>query len=215
MTSNLQIASNRDNARKSTRPRTPEGKAQVARNGVTHGLTGGFQLLDGESPAILDNLLAQLTVEYRHNGETESFLVRQLAELQLRLDRASALESELMSAVVDPHSPAIAPNAILARSLLKDCTFDVALLRLNRYENSLRRSHLASLRELRQQQKIRLGQAPIIRQPSIAEVMEDLARELTKNPPGMPASATPPLFDKANPVPSAAPTPAAGIDLIR
>ena len=199
MTSDLQIASNRDNARKSTGPRTPEGKAQVARNGVTHGLTGRFQLLEGESPAILDNLLAQLTIEHRPDGETESFLVRQLAELQLRLDRASALESELMSAVVDPHSPAIAPNAILARTFLKDCTFDVALLRLNRYENSLRRSHLASLRELRQQQKSRLGQAPSVQQPSVAEVMIDLARERATNPRTMPASAPKP-FDKANPV---------------
>lgn len=215
MTSELQIASNRENARKSTGPRTASGKAVVAQNGVTHGLTGRFQLLHGESPAILDNLVAQLTVDHCPDGETEFFLVRQLAELQVRLQRASALESELMLAIVDPHSPAATPNAVLARAFLKDCTFDTALLRLNRYEGSLRRSHLATLRELRQQQKTRLGQAPVIQQPSIAEVMEDLARELAKSPHSIPASAAPPLFDKANPVPCAAPPPAAQIDLIK
>src|SRR5687767_1605196 len=122
MTSELQIAANRENARKSTGPRTASGKAVVAQNGVTHGLTGRFQLRDGESPAILDNLVAQLTVDHRPDGETEFFLVRQLAELQVRLQRASALESELMCAIVDPHSPAATPNAVLARTFLKDCT---------------------------------------------------------------------------------------------
>ena len=162
MTSDLQIASNRENARKSSGPRTAAGKARVAHNGVTHGLTGRFQLLAGESPDTLDNLLACLTAEHRPGGQTECFLVRQLAELQLRLDRASSLESELMRAVVDPHSPAVTPNAVLARTFLKDCTFDTALLRLNRYEGSLRRSHLAALRELRQQQKTRRDQAPLV-----------------------------------------------------
>src|SRR5688500_4760093 len=160
MTSELQIASNRENARKSTGPRTASGKAVVAQNGVTHGLTGRFQLLDGEAPAILDNLVAQLTVDHCPDGETEFFLIRQLAELQVRLQRASALESELMHAVVDPHAPAATPNAILARTFLKDCTFDTALLRLNRYEGSLRRSHLAALRELRQQQKTAVIRCP-------------------------------------------------------
>jgi hypothetical protein len=38
MTSELQLAANRGNARKSTGPRTPLGKAVVARNGIKHGL---------------------------------------------------------------------------------------------------------------------------------------------------------------------------------
>ena len=79
MTTDIQIASNRENARGSSGPRTSEGKAIVARNGLTHGLTGRFQLLDGESPEILDNLLARLTAEHRPAGEAESFPVRQLA----------------------------------------------------------------------------------------------------------------------------------------
>ena len=201
MTSDLQIASNRDNARKSSGPRTPEGKARVANNGVTHGLTGRFRMLPGESPDILDNVLTRLTAEHCPAGETESFLVRQLAELQLRLDRAASLESELMRAVVDPHSPAVTPNSILARAFLKDCTFDVALLRLNRYEGSLRRSHITALRELRQQQKSRHDQLPVVNQPSVAELMKELALDRAKAPSGMHASAAPDSLDKANPVP--------------
>ena len=209
MTSDLQIASNRQNAQKSTGPRTVEGRARVACNGVTHGLTGRFHLLDGES---LDHVQAKLTADHLPEGESEAFLVRQLAELQLRLDRAASLESELMLAVVDPGSPAASPNAILARTLLKDCTFDVALLRLNRYESSLRRSHLATLRELRQQQKNRHSQVPVVDQPSVADVMEDLVRELAKSHADMPAFAAPQPSGKANPVPTPATIPTIEID---
>ena len=109
---------------------------------MTHGLTGRFRLLDGESPFSLDDLIAKLTAEHHPYRETEFFLVRQMAELQLRIDRASSIEAELMLAVVDPGSPADSPHAILARAFLKDCEFDTTLLRLNRYESSLRRSYL-------------------------------------------------------------------------
>ena len=113
-----------------------------------------------------------------------------------------------MRAVIDPHSPAVTPNAVLARTFPKDCTFDVALLRLNRYEGSLRRSHLAALRELRQQQKAHRDQAPVARQPSVAEIMKELKQDLTKNPCVTSVSAASRSFDKANPVPAPA-TPAA------
>ena len=186
MISDAQIAANRENAKKSSGPKTPEGRACVAANSVTHGLTGRFRLLDGESPVSLDNLIAQLTAEHHPYRETEFFLVRQLAELQLRIGRASSLEAELMLAVVDPNSPADTPHAILARAFLKDCDFDTTLLRLNRYEGSLRRSYLATLRELRQQQKSRQDESPFINEPSVAEVMEKLAQDLAKVPPRPP-----------------------------
>ena len=210
MTSEAQIASNRENAQKSTGPRSIAGRATVAGNSVTHGLTGRFRLLDGESHVSLDDLIAQLTAEHHPYRETESFLVRQLAELQLRINRASSLESELMLAVVDPGSPADTPHAILARAFLKDCEFDTTLLRLNRYESSLRRSYLATLRELRQQQKSRQDESPFIDVPSISEMIKEFeAQDLAKGPPAKAASAASQPFDKANPVPAPATPPAA------
>ena len=46
MASAAQIVANRANAKLSTGPVTPEGKAKVATNRLSHGLTGRFFLLD-------------------------------------------------------------------------------------------------------------------------------------------------------------------------
>ena len=204
MISDRKLTTNRENAQKSTGPRTTGGKAVVARNGVSHGLTGRFQLLDGESPASLADLVARLSQEHKPDGETELFLVRQLAELQIRLDRASSLESELMLAVVDPASPANTPHAVLARVFSRECSFDAALLRLNRYENALRRNYLAALRELRLQQRTRCSQTPFVDVPTVATVMAGLPERLTNKPKTAEAPAQT-GFDKANPTPSPAP----------
>src|SRR5262245_318242 len=45
-----QIAANRANAKKSTGPRTLEGKEIVARNAIRHGLTSRSPLLPGDDP---------------------------------------------------------------------------------------------------------------------------------------------------------------------
>jgi len=50
MTTEAQVAANRLNARKSTGPRTEEGKAKVALNAVTHGLRARGVVLPGEGP---------------------------------------------------------------------------------------------------------------------------------------------------------------------
>ena len=98
-----------------------------------------------------------------------------------------------MLAVVDPGSPADTPHAVLARAFLKDCESDTVLLRLNRYESSLRCSYLATLRELRQQQKSRKDESPFIDVPSISEMIkefeaQDLAKVLPPRPPPPPRS---------------------------
>ena len=51
MTTEAQIEANRANARKSTGPRTPAGKAIVARNAVRHGLLGEQVVVEGEDRA--------------------------------------------------------------------------------------------------------------------------------------------------------------------
>jgi hypothetical protein len=82
-----QIEANRLNAQKSTGPKTPEGRAAVRLNGVTHGLTAETIVLKGESEADFTNLLNSLESEHDPISPTEEALVVQLAMATWRLRR--------------------------------------------------------------------------------------------------------------------------------
>ena len=56
---NAQIDSNRANARHSTGPRSPEGKAASSQNASKHNLTGGDAFLPGEDPAAYEKWWAE------------------------------------------------------------------------------------------------------------------------------------------------------------
>src|SRR5436189_6413074 len=79
------LAANRANSRKSTGPRTPQGKARSASNSLQHGLysTGHFQAFVQDSNralAVSDNILT----EHQPLTPTEHLLVHQLIHLELR-----------------------------------------------------------------------------------------------------------------------------------
>jgi hypothetical protein len=82
-----QTAANRLNAQKSTGPKTPEGRAAVRLNGVTHGLTAETIVLKGENEADFTNLLGSLEAEHDPGTPTEEALVVQLAMATWRLRR--------------------------------------------------------------------------------------------------------------------------------
>ena len=87
MATEKQFEANRQNAQKSTGPRTPEGRAAVRLNGVTHGLTAETIVLKGESEADFTNLLGSLETEHDPVTPTEEALVVQLAMATWRLRR--------------------------------------------------------------------------------------------------------------------------------
>src|SRR5438477_7778381 len=87
MATEKQIAANRLNAQLSTGPRTPEGRAAVRLNGVTHGLTAQTLVLKGESETDFTDLLNSLEAEHDPATPTEEALVVQLAMATWRLRR--------------------------------------------------------------------------------------------------------------------------------
>src|SRR6202030_3093174 len=87
MATEKQFAANRLNAQKSTGPKTPEGRAAVRLNGVTHGLTAETIVLKGESESDFTNLLSSLEAEHNPVSPTEEALVVQLAMATWRLRR--------------------------------------------------------------------------------------------------------------------------------
>ena len=60
MTTEKQLRANRKNAKKSTGPNTPEGKARSSKNALKHGLLARDAVLPGEDPADFDRQLTAL-----------------------------------------------------------------------------------------------------------------------------------------------------------
>src|SRR5271167_4890643 len=93
MATEKQTAANRLNAQKSTGPRTPEGRAAVRLNGVTHGLTAKTLVLKGESESDFKAIFESLEAERQPTTPTEETLVAQLAMATWRLRRAYNMEA--------------------------------------------------------------------------------------------------------------------------
>src|ERR1700677_3602686 len=70
--------------RKSTGPRTPQGKQRSKLNALKHGLLSKVILLDGESQAEYASLLNALMDDWQPQGRTETFLVENLAVVMWR-----------------------------------------------------------------------------------------------------------------------------------
>ena len=97
MTSEKKIQANRQNALKSTGPRTPEGKAAVRLNALRHGLLSEQVLLPGEGGEALDELGERLRSELQPVGELENLLVDRIIAAYWRLQRLSRVEAGIFA----------------------------------------------------------------------------------------------------------------------
>jgi len=132
--SQIQIDANRRNAKKSTGPCTPAGKACSARNNTRHGFfTRALVLSSGpsaEDPAEFERLRAAFRNDFQPASHYERVLVDVLATCMWRARRVRRFESHLFrdaSATTSPDSSAPAPFE------------GNALMSLIRYENRLTR----------------------------------------------------------------------------
>jgi hypothetical protein len=89
---------NRENAQKSTGPKTAEGKTASAKNAFKHGFYSKSVCIPGEDPAGLDALSADLRAEHQPATTTEELLVDELAQHYWRMKRYRYLESTMWQA---------------------------------------------------------------------------------------------------------------------
>ena len=226
MATEKQFEANRLNAQKSTGPRTPEGRAAVRLNGITHGLTAETVVLKGESEADFTNLLCSLEAEHDPASPTEEALVVQLAMATWRLRRLYHQEAgfytcQLQSLV----------------GMQKDLNLDDAgrmghaaawsestLNMFNRQEARLERTFYRALHELQRLHNPSVSAGtpsdapatadPILsREPDLASVLQSATaapnKEVSADPPHSPsvsAGAEPPAMpsDQPPPAPKAA-----------
>jgi len=185
-----QINANRENAKKSTGPRTAAGKEASSRNGLKHGLCAAKHLLPGEDPEDFLALVNDLFDTFRPVGEGEEKLVLRIAADQWRLDRVFPMEAGIFRdrfydvaakdksrqknyATEKKHAeedgkpvplPPTPPDEgdLLARAFNADCAGPNSFTKLARYETSIERSIDRCLRQLKAFQAARntLGPSP-------------------------------------------------------
>lgn len=164
MPTEKQLTANRLNAQKSTGPKTPQGKAKVAANAVTHGLTAACPVLASEDPDAYARFRTGMTARLAPAGDIETLLADRVINLAWRLQRAQNYESyvldNLIHSAVDnpapdvPASPDASASTILAQILLDDFTGPQVLEKLQRYESRIERSFFKALKELQTTQSL-------------------------------------------------------------
>ena len=99
MASAAQIAANRQNALKSTGPRTEQGKARARANALTHGLTARTVLpvLPHEDPQAFADRITAWTDDWQPRSDRETELVCHAARLSWLIDRAERAETAHLS----------------------------------------------------------------------------------------------------------------------
>jgi len=88
---------NRENARYSTGPRTETGKQRSSLNALRHGLTGQTIVLPSEDLAAYQAFTKRFFDDLQPRGMVEEQLVQTLADTSWRLNRARAIETNLLT----------------------------------------------------------------------------------------------------------------------
>ena len=164
MATQKQIDANRRNARKSTGPKTPEGKRKVAANALRHGLTAATATLPGEDESHFDNFCDELRAEHQPHGPTEEILFQQLAHAAWRLRRCREIETgffeirlvDLRGAMKSQYTN-LKPHTRYAYVFRQDTADDNVLNNLSRYEARAERAFYRALHELQRLQATRDG----------------------------------------------------------
>jgi hypothetical protein len=129
-------AANRQNALKSTGPKTPDGKAVVRLNALRHGLLAEEILLPGEEEEALRELAEDLRAELQPVGELEALLVDRITSLLWRLRWVGWVEAgvfiqESYGDVRDSHA------STLGLTFIRDGNGANAFSKLSRYETTM------------------------------------------------------------------------------
>ena len=88
---------NRENAQKSTGPRSEEGKQQARFNAFRHGLTGQTVVLPWEDRGQYEACCRSLAADLKPEGAYEEKLVQTIADATWRLNRAAAAETNMFA----------------------------------------------------------------------------------------------------------------------
>ncbi len=133
MATQAQILANRLNSEKSTGPKTPEGKAAVAKNATKHGLFARKDVVISENQAEFDALRDDILIELAPAGTMETILAERIVSLTWRLKRAERMQNEVIEAKIRREINGMAPK--LSKSLLTGEPCDVSKCSKDYYDD--------------------------------------------------------------------------------
>jgi hypothetical protein len=173
MATQKQLTANRNNASKSTGPKTQKGKAAVAQNAVKHGLFTSKLVIGEESKADFDQHADQMLKELKPKGLTESVLAQRIIVLSWRLARVERFRTDTINDLQNPSAksplqkllntalPAqttqlgVTPASTTARMVIKDFTNAKILERLLMYERRIEHSLFKTMSEFQRLKLLR------------------------------------------------------------
>ena len=148
--SNLKLAANRENARQSTGPRTPEGKKRSSLNALRHGLTSQIVVMPNEDLKAYLSFCERYVKDLSPKNEPEKQLAQDMANSTWRLNRSGSIENGIyaighhdFSNDIDVDHPEIHAALTAATTYLKNGN---QLENLSRQENRLRRTLQSSIK---------------------------------------------------------------------
>lgn len=168
MASEHQLMANRQNALKSTGPKTVEGKAHACLNSLKHGLLTKDLLIREEKPKDLQSFRDKIYCSLCPQGAMEELFVEKIVNAAWRLRRLAKAESEFLDNG-DSYSRISLEQAFRGNN-------GNALHVLSRYEASLERTFYKAVHELQRVQAMRMGQVVVA--PIAVEVCESSDGEI-------------------------------------
>ena len=149
MTTDKQNIANRQNALKSTGPKTPEGKELARKNSIKHGLLSKDLVIREEDSKALQALMDDLFATLQPLGKIEEVLTEKIGSTLWRLQRLISAESK-----------ALAEKDWMGElRKLQEAYNTSTLSSITRYESNLERTLYRALHELQRIQGMRQGQS--------------------------------------------------------
>src|SRR5688572_21630666 len=176
MATAAQVLANRANSQHSAGPQTEAGKERSSRNSYKHGLTSSKIVLPGEDPAEYDEFRASILAQYQPANATEQILAEELSAAGWRLNRARAIETEVLKKLMgDAADSAVGLATVFVE---KPKEFE----RLQRYLTSIERAYYRVLNILTKLQKERRAeeQAAAFEQAGLARQAEESQQQATE-----------------------------------
>jgi hypothetical protein len=169
MSSQAQIKANRQNAQKSTGPKTAEGKTTVSQNALKHGLFAAQDVLSVENQDEYDLLREEMLAELAPVGAVESLLAQRAVSLAWRLRRAERMQDEVVQDMIEGNIDELKKNwgysrddprqagdyLVLGRIAKRDWSDSRVLERMLMYERRIEWSLYRTIAKLRAVQLMR------------------------------------------------------------